>query len=261
MTASDLTALTPAEIDTLWANEMEPVWALQHEANRNATTAASYARYGGAHAKTAQRYENRATELRQQARELRDTIEPPFTAEWDRRGGWNRAWLVPDGHIHRSCSCHTLHPTTIVSWLPEQSGLAEAEIVANAAEMACTVCYPTAPVAELRVAAKAAKDEAKAQERAVKAAAAAAKAITAVDGSPLKDDHGYTVKTEVAARRELSGALENAVWYPQSAAKFESYAARLADAIAAKTGESASALVAAAQAKAAKKVAREMRAA
>jgi hypothetical protein len=68
--------------------------------------------------------------------------------EWVRRGRWTRAFLVgnTNGHVHSSMHCSTCYDTTEFIWLTEYSDHAEDEIVSDAGERACTVCYPTAPV-------------------------------------------------------------------------------------------------------------------
>lgn len=66
--------------------------------------------------------------------------------EFERRGGWNRFFLVPGGHLHSHWSCRTLLPTTLFSWLPELSGLTEDDAVAAHGPLLCTVCFPSAPV-------------------------------------------------------------------------------------------------------------------
>lgn len=58
---------------------------------------------------------------------------------------WNRAWIVPGGHVHKDVSCHTLYADTTLILCPEVSGMTEDEIVAKAGERACTICYPSAP--------------------------------------------------------------------------------------------------------------------
>lgn len=63
--------------------------------------------------------------------------------------GWSRFFLVTSsagGHIHRSMSCSTCHPTTRYGWLPQLSGLTEADAVADQGPLLCSVCFPTAPV-------------------------------------------------------------------------------------------------------------------
>jgi rubrerythrin len=79
--------------------------------------------------------------------------------------GWTRFFRVIGGHIHSSMECSTCNKaghTTDFQWLPDLSGLTEANAVAIHGPWLCTVCYPTAPVeftngAELDAAAKAAK--------------------------------------------------------------------------------------------------------
>ena len=62
--------------------------------------------------------------------------------------GWSRFFLVANvgGHIHSSMSCKTCYPTTIFGWLPNLSGLTEADAVAEHGPRLCSVCYPSAPV-------------------------------------------------------------------------------------------------------------------
>lgn len=71
--------------------------------------------------------------------------------------GWTRAYLVPGGHIHSSMQCSSCYPSTQYSWLTSLSGADEAEIIEYAKEVACTVCYPDAPVEEYKRQADAAK--------------------------------------------------------------------------------------------------------
>lgn len=176
--------------------------------------------------------------------------------------GWSRFFLVNNnnGHIHSSMHCSTCQITTSFSWLPSVSGKTEADAVEEFGYILCSVCYPSAPVSWTDGISKVAQAErdAKAAEKAAKDSAKAEKAITAPDGSPLKDDSGYTIKTEVTARRELSSALQNRFWYDND--KYIAYGYRLADAIAAKTGELSHDIFTAAYVKAEKKVAKERRA-
>lgn len=80
-----------------------------------------------------------------------DAIKRQYEAlddEFDRRGGWTRAFIVTNGngHVHSSMHCGTCFPTTQFGWLPQVSGQTEDQIVDAAGEQACTVCYPSAPV-------------------------------------------------------------------------------------------------------------------
>jgi hypothetical protein len=70
--------------------------------------------------------------------------------------GWSRFFVVTSstGHIHSSQSCHTCRPTTAFGWLPDMSGLSEADALVKlfekggdrAASALCSVCFPNAPV-------------------------------------------------------------------------------------------------------------------
>lgn len=66
--------------------------------------------------------------------------------EFARRGGWNRYYLVIDGHVHRELRCSTCRPTTFYSWLTDLADCDESEMVAEYGEVACSVCFPEAPV-------------------------------------------------------------------------------------------------------------------
>lgn len=93
------------------------------------------------------RHEEELDELRVQEADLNNAIFG-LTAEFQARGGWNRAFLVTNngGHVHRSMDCSTCRPTTQFHWIVEYADKDESEIVEAAGERACTVCYPTAPV-------------------------------------------------------------------------------------------------------------------
>lgn len=148
----------------------------------------------------------------------------PYENEYVRRGGWTRVFLAQshDGHAHRGQNCSTCHrgeERTRFVWLVEYSGKPEAEIVADAGERACTVCYPSAPVNVLKQKTKMfTPQEREAQqareereiERARKAEAAKAKGITNPDGTPLKDKSGSTIKTERTAQIEATDAIYDA---------------------------------------------------
>ncbi len=71
----------------------------------------------------------------------------PFDAEFSRRGGWNRYYLVTNsnGHVHRERHCGTCFPTTEYAWLIDLADCDEKVMVAEHGEQACTVCFPDAP--------------------------------------------------------------------------------------------------------------------
>jgi hypothetical protein len=133
----------------------------------------------------------------------------PRHAEFTRRGGWTRAFIVlnTNGHVHKDFHCHTCRPTTAYGWLPQLSGLTEDEIVQAAGSDACTACYPSAPVDRLPARTAFSAEEREEQEAAAatkaekdaRAAAKAAKAIANPDGTPLKFD-GWTLPTVVTAQ-------------------------------------------------------------
>jgi hypothetical protein len=75
-------------------------------------------------------------------REVQEELTAIFVA-W---GRWNRFFLVPGGHIHSSTACHSCRPTTAFGWLPELSGLTEADAVKAYGPTLCSFCFPSAPV-------------------------------------------------------------------------------------------------------------------
>jgi hypothetical protein len=77
-----------------------------------------------------------------------DAQARPLNEEYS-RAPWSRFFLVTSsagGHIHRDMNCSTCHPTTRYGWLPELSGLSEADAVHSQGPLLCSVCYPSAPV-------------------------------------------------------------------------------------------------------------------
>ena len=73
----------------------------------------------------------------------------PLSAEYAEKR-WSRFFLVTSsagGHIHRDRNCSTCHPTTRYGWLPQLSGLTEADAVADQGPLLCSVCFPSAPLA------------------------------------------------------------------------------------------------------------------
>jgi hypothetical protein len=63
--------------------------------------------------------------------------------------GWSRFFIVNNngGHIHSTMGCTTCFPTTSFGWLPNLSGMAEADAVAEWGGILCSVCFPSAPSA------------------------------------------------------------------------------------------------------------------
>lgn len=167
--------------------------------------------------------------------ELDGTVLAKLENEFGRRGGWSRAYLVTDGHVHSSMHCSSCNrgefPTRF-SWMIDYSGKSMAEIVEAAGERACTICYPDAPVARRdkgeNVAVpksvmltseeieRAEAREAEAKRRAEKKAKAALNAITQPDGTPLRDEMGRDGKQKgsvVKTLRTAKSELKRQCWY------------------------------------------------
>jgi hypothetical protein len=75
-----------------------------------------------------------------------EAVERELNEIYEAFGRWSRFFVVPGGHIHSSMDCHSCYPTTRFGWLPELSGLTEAEAVAEHGTILCSFCYPSAPV-------------------------------------------------------------------------------------------------------------------
>lgn len=121
-------------------------------------------------------------------------------------GGWTRFVLVPGGHLHRGFNCSTLRWTTPTGLLPEYSGADEKEIVEIAGEVACTVCFPSAPVDRpTRIPALVKERE----EREAEAAARAAKKVAAEAAKIVVGRDVY--KTQRAAENRISWEIESLV--------------------------------------------------
>jgi hypothetical protein len=198
----DLTTQTPAEIDTalseifgrmydVQVKRDQTIMSLQRVERHLADRAAGRRSLGWGTERDVENYSAQIKEFDRQIAAMHLECRP-YDDEFDRRGGWTRAWLVDNagGHVHNTMSCNTCFPTTKFGWLPQVSGLDEDEIVALAGQDACTVCYPSAPAEVLNnpgrlelPARKAAREEREAA-KAARQAAKIAKGITP-DGEPL----------------------------------------------------------------------------
>lgn len=85
--------------------------------------------------------EARAAVIEAEAAPLKDAAIALDKAEYE---GWSRFYLVE--HIHSNAHCSSFRPTTRVGWLPDVSGLTEAEAVAEHGATLCSICFPSAPV-------------------------------------------------------------------------------------------------------------------
>jgi hypothetical protein len=145
---------------------------------------------------------------------------------------WNRAFYVPAGHVHKSRECSTCYDSTEFTWLPKYSGGSEEEIVNDAGEEACTVCYPSAPAEVLnrpsvivtadkiaKAEAKAERESAKAQREAKRIASAPTRdgAILAVNTGERKTrydrESGSFIKLESFRFEELKTERTAKIWY------------------------------------------------
>lgn len=158
----------------------------------------------------------------------------PYVAEFDRRGGWTRAFLVVtsgQGHVHSSQRCHTCYPTTQFHWVTEYSGHDEAEIVGDAGERACTICYPSAPAEVLNRPTKIfSKDEQeKLAARLEREAKRAAKEALEVHDP---DTGKFLFKTERGATNEVASRLDTYLRYDRD--EYLDEAKKIVKAVAAK---------------------------
>lgn len=78
----------------------------------------------------------------------RDEAFRAFSEASAKYEGWSRFFIVNNagGHIHWTMSCSTCYPTTDFGWLPNLSGLTEADAVEEWGGILCSVCFPSAPV-------------------------------------------------------------------------------------------------------------------
>jgi len=156
MTTSEFIAKA-RKIDTMLAEE----WSKVHEANNvsysinrqiesNNTMIAFYQSNLSRHANKAERIlklearnEDLQEKLEVQKLVVTEMTDKVVALDKELYEGWSRFFLVK--HIHRSMYCSSFRSTTRVGWLPNVSGLTEAEAVAEHGETLCTICYPSAP--------------------------------------------------------------------------------------------------------------------
>lgn len=251
------TTATPAQIDGALAALDERyvtavISAVQAEQAAAKASAGRYASPEYAATLTARAATHRAT-----AAAVAAEMEP-LNAEFARRGGWTRAFIVAGGHVHSSQACSTCHKgalPTRFGWLTEFSGKTQAEVVEAAGSRACTVCYPDAPVDAPagrlfhadEVAAQQARDE-----RASKAAAKAEKRAANALSQPYRTSGRWSDKIETvsAAKTFLTDGAQWGWDHPSFLpVDRDAVAALLAE----KAGTTAEAEVAAASKRAAKR--------
>lgn len=265
---------TPVEIDRLWVPIMERhtlAWQQRHATEQRIERIEEKGRAYEAY---------QLPELRERLEMAVAAVEAtrleaePFQAEWRKRHGWSRFYLVTNGngHVHCTTGCSTCYPTTQFAWLVELAGKTQTEMVAEFGEVACSICFPSAPSEYARLKAaglltanerRTAAEKAEiAAEKAAKRAAKEAKAITAPDGSRLQIGGRFkqTIATLVTAQRELTDAIAEQIRYGQReglerlAAEKAADAQALLEAIAHKTGQTEAEIMEAHTEKARKKM-------
>ncbi len=302
----DLTTATPVEIDTVLADLYDQQYTIGNTIDRHITSVMHHADakriYGNrghtwnmttadAEAKvrtaladgTTLAYEvrshQRTLDALDEARARRAAVHARQTeigAEFTRRGGWTRAYLVTDGHVHSSMGCSTCNNgqyATGFHWLVEFSGGTEADVVKAAADRACTICYPTAPVATAGPSTLMTPDErTRAEQRGAAAKAKAArlakkieKGLTA-DGSEFKVEYvdGDRVRTEwfKTEQAAIQWVVQYTVWagyYPNRADERTPGYAQVIQAVASKHGQTIAQVEEMIAAKVAAKIKRDAR--
>lgn len=127
-------------------------------------------------------------------------------------------------HIHRSLTCRTLHPTTVMTWAPQLSGKTDDQAVAELDEALCSVCFPDAPVAlHNYVSRKSTEAQAERDQAAVaRMAAKAAKQLTTAEQFKTVGTFHDTVTTVAKCKelvRELPKAEVELAWTREHAAR------------------------------------------
>lgn len=243
---TDLTTQTPAQIDAI-LNELgfQRAKLIAHaDSLRSSAHHARTGRYPDP--ARAARLDAQADEYAPKVAAITDQMRP-YHDEYDRRGGWTRALLVQNtgGHVHSSMGCSTCYPSTQYAWLVDYSGHDENQIVYAAGELACTVCYPSAPVEvlarvrEIRRPTDLEREQRAAEKTAKQAAAAAAAVVDPTTGKTL-------FKTERAATNAIASALDSMHWYGDdhpSADEWQRTVDTTVAALAAKLGRDADAIM------------------
>lgn len=219
----DLASQEPVEIDGQLADLYGHIWQYRRQRSDTEThlekhRALRRRQNREPDEKIVAKYEESISAYDEKLAELRSEAQP-FHDEFDRRGGWTRAFLVlnNDGHVHASRSCQHIRPTTRVGWMTEYSGKSQDEVIEDAGEMACTTCFPDAPTrpsfsqpskildAEAE-AARSAAAEAKAERDRTKAE----KGITTPSGGLLTVG-GFHVRTEVTAMSRMKSEIQDLI--------------------------------------------------
>lgn len=237
----NLPAATPVEIDTALVQVLLRLALAESHLSTATKRAQAGADYLGPERAAALRAEVSAAEQLVAGIAAEASV---LDAEYERRGGWQRYWLVRNhnGHVHRTTNCPTTYTTTQFVWLPDFADRTDGEVVQAAGSLTCLTRFPgvRAEILARRPTIedperRAAHDEREAA-KAERAAKREAKAITNPDGTPLVvtdpwSPGGQTLATLNAARTWLTDSQET--WRnPPSPDEVQ----RVATALAAKLG-------------------------
>lgn len=138
----NLQAMTPVEIDSSLAETGNQVSAKEESIRRLRLRAENVSSDSSASAAQKVEFAAAIADLEAALVPLVERIEL-FDAEFARRGGWTRYYVV--GHLHTSLRCSSFRASTRVGWLPEYSGRDESEMIELAGNLVCTLCVPGAP--------------------------------------------------------------------------------------------------------------------
>jgi hypothetical protein len=225
-TTTDLSALTPVEIDTLLADAWQRVYALDMTASLKERYANDYDKYDG-YADKAAALREEAVALEVEASKIHSNEIAPLNREFTRRGGWHRAFLVVNngtGHVHSSMACSTCRITTQFHWMVEYSAKSQEEIIEAAGERACTVCYPDAPVGVKGTKMFTPAEIEKQHDREEREAKRAAKVAAQVHVLNYQG-YGGRIETKVfktvrAVTNEIASMVNSAMWYGETHPSF-----------------------------------------
>lgn len=274
----EITTASPVEIDT----KLAEIYVRGYEANGVVTQIAHWlknAKESLAKKAAGERFYSSAspeyvTELEAKLAVARETasavwaLTAPFDAEFDRRGGWSRLYLVDNsgGHVHSTMDCKTCFTTTEFVWLPEYSDKPATEVVEAAGALTCLTCFGSVretirrkrgvDPTKAKTAIEAPARKAARLEREAKAAAKAEKVrITGITdaetGGPLRiKEHSYgeTLNTVRTARIWLTDS-----YGPYAYSRDAANLARVVAAIAKKEGKDEATVIAEAKQRAAKR--------
>lgn len=211
---TNLADRTPADIDAE-INELQYQQAIAERRTADySNLAAKYVESGQTY--SAERYQAELAKWADKLEEVSLALAPLY-AEFNRRGGWTRFYLVTNsnGHVHHTTSCTTCFPSTQFGWLTQFSGTSHADLVELAGEKACTVCFPDAPVDVLHRASRLStpEQEARKAEKEKRAAEKAANEVVVPEYRDYSRTITKTFKTVRAVTNQIASDLSTLTWY------------------------------------------------